>query len=188
VARGRQTARAYARSPVSLINGLLASEGIEVQQVNSWNEVKEPVFKRIPVFVPVRENKWEGEHGEENPGRNVIVPAREIAEMFGLSILLPDCSMQDRNGVVASAFSRHGDLWVEGHSLCYLRKDIVDGFLKRKRMNLVWAFWGEREMQLESHEYHDPKIKYEHYRKSFRRIYWYSDGKINAGRAAERYD
>jgi hypothetical protein len=167
---------------------LLKAEGLELRQGKKWQEVAELITERIPVLLPVRENKWEGEHGEENAGRNVMVPTREIAQMFKLSIRLPDCSLQDSTGNMASVYSKTGDLWGDGHSLCYLRKDLMDKFLKRNRMELIWVFSGMREMRLKSEEYHDPKTKFEHYRKRFQCVYRYNGGKITAGKATESYD
>jgi hypothetical protein len=137
------------------------------------------------VLLPVRENNWESYHSGVNPGQHAIVPARDIAEVSGLSISLPSWDMCDAEGQLASMSIKWGNLWGTGHNLCYLRKDLLDQFLRETRLEFLWAFWGEREIRLASEESRDRSTKFKYWRKEFQRIYRYNNGRVIAGKASE---
>ena len=98
------------------------------------------------MLIPTRENNWESYHSGVNPGQNTIVPAREISESLGLWINLPSWDMYDHQGKRATITIEWGEEWVNRHSFTYIRKDLLDKFLKQQNMALIWAIWGEREI------------------------------------------
>jgi hypothetical protein len=95
--------------------------------------------------------------------------------------------MYDADGELTLISIKWGNLWVTGHNLCFLRRDALDQFLKRKRLEFIWAFWGAREIRLATEEYRDQGKKFKHWRKEFQRIYRYNNGRVIAGKASEHY-
>jgi hypothetical protein len=166
---------------------LMKAERVTYRTIKTWSTSKEAVSKTLPALLPVRESNWESYHNGVNPGQHAIVPAREIAEAFGFSISPPSWDMRDADGEWASIAIKWGNLWATGHALCYLRKDVLDQFLKRKRLEFIWAFWGAREIRLATEEYHDQGKTFNHWRKDFQRIYRYKNGCVIAGKASEHY-
>lgn len=112
--------------------------------------------KIIKVFIPVREYHWSYEHSSVNPGQTAIVPAKEIADIFNLFIQPPTFDLYERNRKRASITLRWGDTWHTGHRLIYIRKDLLDRYLTKKKLGLIWAIWGERQFKCEeSKELHE---------------------------------
>jgi hypothetical protein len=165
------------------VREILESEGVTLREIKRWSAHGETIYKKLPVLLPVRENNWESYHSGANPGQHAIIPAREISETFGLSIRLPQWDMHDFKGETASISVKWGDLWRTGHNLCYLHKNILDQFLKKKQMRLIWAFWGEREIRMGSEIPECRKKEIKHTHKRFQRIYSYHNGRLIVGEA-----
>jgi hypothetical protein len=170
-----------------LVTEFMKAERIRYRVIKKSSKFLEEVSKTIPVLIPVRENIWESSDSSVNPARSVTVPAREIAEPFRLSLRLPSWNLYDENGKLASISIKWGDPWQTGHHLCYLRKDILDKFLKRNHMVLIWAFSGAREIWWSGENYPDPREKFKHWRKEFQQIYRYQNGRVISGRISEQY-
>jgi hypothetical protein len=166
---------------------LLKDEKVTFREIKTCSKKKEAVYRKIPVLLPVRRNSWESYHSGVNPGQQAIVPTREIADAFRLSLLLPSWDMCDVEGKLASVSIKWGDPWGTGHNLCYLRRDIIDLFLGEKSLDLVWAFWGAREIRLDYEDILYQAKTFKHTRKKFQRIYRYKDGHVIAGKGAEHY-
>ncbi len=101
-------------------------------------------IETIDVEVPVRNFGWESYHSTVNYGQNAYVPSRELAMNLGLYIKPQSFDMLDKNGKNASITLQCGDQWHTTHELVYLRKDLLDNYLKRKNKQFVWIIWGER--------------------------------------------
>lgn len=171
-----------------IVSDLLGVEAVTCRLIKAWSKSKEPIIKTLPVLIPVRETNWGSYHSGVNPGQNVMVPAREIAETFRLSIRIPSWDMYDADGKLASISIKWGNLWTTGHRLCYLRMDILPQFLNSESLDLVWVFWGAREIRSVREENLGPDTESEHWCKQFQRIYRYDKGRVIAGRATEYYE
>lgn len=149
-----------------------------------------PVMKSIPVLLPVRENTWENYHSGINPGQHARVPAREISEMFGLAICSSNWHFYDRQGNLAAISIDWGDQFENGQNLCLLRQDLLNEFLKRRKMSLMWSFWGGRELRVRGEEYQDAvkRLGVKHPWKKFWRVYLYDKGKIIKDKVVEGFD
>jgi hypothetical protein len=165
---------------------LLEAERVTYREFKTLVKRKETLVKTIPVLLPVRVNHWESYHSGVNPGQLAIIPARDISETVGLLIHLPDWDMCDADGRLASVSIKSGDLWRTGHSLCYLRRDVLDEFLQREGFDFIWAFWGARDIRLDTEDLSKSQTV-KHLQKKFQRIYRYEKGRVIAGRASEHY-
>ena len=93
-------------------------------------------------------------------------------------IKLPSWDMYDSDNKLASisiSWRNQQDAW---QNLLYLRKDILDKFLKQKKLKLVWAFWGGREIRMTMEELNRKKNKTKYLRKEFQQIFYYNKGQI----------
>jgi hypothetical protein len=110
--------------------------------------------RTVDVLIPVREDHWEGHHSELNPTRNRATPAREITDFFGL-VGQPDTfDLFESDGRPAAKSLRCGNQYFNGQWQTYLRKDLLDAFLRSGEYELVWAIWGERRVDLQANSDH----------------------------------
>ncbi|MEM5787674.1 MAG: hypothetical protein AAGU11_10165 [Syntrophobacteraceae bacterium] len=153
----------------ALLN-LLSMEEFSVRKNHKYTRLREPIFKKIPVVIPVRVNNWEGYHSGVNPGQHTVTPAREISEAFGLSLRVPSWDMYDEQGDLASISIHWGSSWGSGQILCYLRKDVLDKFLAKKNLELIWVCDGARESRYLDNDW---PVEKQHFRKEFRQLHHY---------------
>jgi hypothetical protein len=91
-----------------------------------------------------RHDTWESYHSDENPGLSVYLPSREIADAFRLCSQPQTFDLFEGDGRRATVSVTWGDLWTTGHSLVYVRKDLLDDFLLARRQRLVRLIAGQR--------------------------------------------
>lgn len=116
-------------------------------------EIEEPDEKRVfKVFIPVRDNNWESYHSSVNPGRSVMVPAKEIEEFLGLCTQPQTFDLYEQNGKRASITIRCGETWHTSHHLIFIRRDLLNRYLKENKLCLIWGVWGEREFRSKNNE------------------------------------
>lgn len=130
------------------------------------------VYRKIPVYLPVRQKSFAPHAGVESAG--CLVPAKEIAELFGLWVGLPNCNFRDQTGNICSIVTRDGTLG-DYESHLYLKQDLVDRLLSSQELSLVWVVWGERQ-HLTSH--FAPTNTPSHGYRVFQQAYRYRDGSI----------
>jgi hypothetical protein len=99
-------------------------------------------YKKIVVCVPIRENSFSSEGGIERP--NGVVPAKQLANHFGLWPKLPSWEMHDQSGRRCSVVLSDGEFFDYERHL-FLRKELIDNLLSSQRLALVWVAWGERQ-------------------------------------------
>lgn len=169
------------------IEALLREEKVKYRIIPVWSKKRVPVNKSYSILIPVREYNWGSDHSGVNPGLHTIVPAREISEPFGLRLKPPSWNMYDKDGKLATVTIKYGNLWYSGYILCYLRKELLDQFLRKNRLDFLWTLWGQRELKLESWDRRDEFSKYKYSLKAFQRIYKYKSGQITMGKSSEYY-
>jgi len=96
------------------------------------------------VLIPARYYNWESYHSSVNRASPAMVPAKELAEAIDLCSQPQIFDLYEKNGKLASLTLRWGEPWNTEHRLTYLRKDLLEGYLKESDVELVWAVWGER--------------------------------------------
>jgi len=101
--------------------------------------------RKITVFVPVRYNCYESYHSEVNPGRSVLVPARELSDFLELCSQPQTFDMYEKDGRKASITVKCGKPYHDSQ-LIFLRQDLLDRFLEERDLSLVWAIEGERRL------------------------------------------
>lgn len=104
------------------------------------------------VLIPVRYYNWESYHSVLNNASPAMVPAKELAEDLDLCSQPQTFDLYEKNGKLASITLRWGEPWQTEHRLTYLRRDLLERYLKENDMKLVWAIWGERRFRSKSIE------------------------------------
>jgi len=103
--------------------------------------------KTVLAAIPVRKNNWESRYSVANLDRFVSVPSKEIAEFLDLCSQPQTFDLYEKNGRRASITIQWGDTWHTGHKLVFLRKDLLDHYLKENGFMLAWVIWGERQFK-----------------------------------------
>ncbi len=118
--------------------------GIRQVEESVTKEVEVPDAVVCDVTMPVRGHGWEDYHSELNPSTGANAPARQIADVLGLVGRPQTFDLYDSSGRRASATFRHGGRSSDKQEFTYLRKDLLDRYLKEAGQRLIWHIFGER--------------------------------------------
>jgi len=119
----------------------------EEELVKGYSEFDEEVVKKFDVEIPIRSF-----HYVVNEGQSVYVISKEISTELDLHIEPQYFNMLDNKCKKASIVLQLGDSWHNGKDLIYLRKDLLEKYLKEKNKKLVWIIWGERDFKSKHNE------------------------------------
>jgi hypothetical protein len=100
------------------------------------------VYERIPVYVPVRRNRFPSHAGTERP--SCLVPAKVLTSCFRLWLALPTWNMFDQSGRLCTIATAEGSEPSHERYL-FVKRDLIDTFLAKQNLALVWVAWGERQ-------------------------------------------
>lgn len=139
-------------------------------------EIEVPDKKKIfNILIPVRTNNWEDYNSSVNPGRSVLVPAKEITEYLDLCSQPQTFDLYEKNGKRASITIRVGEHFHTGHHLIFLRQDLLNRYLLEKNFDLIWKVWGERQRKSKNNEGLDEFAKEHKIYKAFQEIKLYKN-------------
>ena len=108
--------------------------------------------KEFEVLMPVMEYNWESYHSHLNDAGHTTVVAKEVANHLNLINQPQTFDLFESSGIKASINVYYYDDYGNSHSLVYLRKDLMNKFLREKKLKFVWAIWGEREVTFKTDE------------------------------------
>lgn len=115
----------------------------DIREAFSEYDAKSNKFIGIPIELPSINFTWESYHSLINQAGLASVPSPSICDEFNLSVVPRQFDMVDASNKLASIYRRYED---DLHSvnLLYIRKDLIDTYLQKNNISLVWAMWGER--------------------------------------------
>ncbi|HMQ05460.1 MAG TPA: hypothetical protein PKD26_16200 [Pyrinomonadaceae bacterium] len=127
----------------------------------------------ISVELPVYEFGWESHHSTENNVGNIKFVAPAICEFLELKNIGNSTDLYKANGDPASLLRSSGNFKDSQSRLLFIRTDMFERYLKQTGQVMVWAMWGEREIEYEQVEKYRTELqpiwsKYDHiHRKLF---------------------
>ncbi len=74
-----------------------------------------------------------------------LVLAKEIVEEFDLINQPQSSCLYEKNGKVASVYLKMGEGYNNYQKFHFVRKDLLDRFLKKNKLKLIWGITGERQ-------------------------------------------
>lgn len=152
----------------------LKKYNIEVKTIEVEVSIERKHNKTIEVVLPVRSNGWEEGKSEAVPGRNIVVPAKEIASFLNLFSQPQTFDLFDSEGRKASISTTFGENYKNKQQFTYIRKDLLDKYLTENNLDLIWAIWGEKELPINSKKMREELIeKYDTFRQEFQFIQKY---------------
>jgi len=106
--------------------------------------VQAPMSATCTMTMPVTTHGWESYHSELNSSTGAHVPARQIADLLGLTSHPQTFDLYDPQCRRASASFEYGGRFSNRQDFTYLRKDLLDQYLAGSGQRLVWVIYGER--------------------------------------------
>lgn len=171
--------------PDMVIETALQGRRLEMKQREVLVKRQVRIYQTFRVLIPVRRNSWEGDHLAMGAAdRRGNTPAKEIAMHLGLCGQPQTLDFFESDGRRASITFRYGDAFHNTQHFTYLRKDLLDRFLRETGTEITWVIWGRREY---AHSGDLPRGKiadgYED-RKSFQKTFHYAPPPPNDGEVA----
>ena len=124
------------------IEAQLHEQGFELTTKTVNVEQKE--YRIFKVLVPVRGSNWSDSQSAAVPGRSVEIPSKQITETFDLCGQPQSFDLFEKDGRRASMTFRCGEGWGKMQDFTYLRKDLLENYLKKIDGELIWVIWGEQ--------------------------------------------
>jgi hypothetical protein len=131
-------------------------------------------FEQFNVTIPVFEGSWNAKLSAANPEWSVTVPSLHLFDAMCLQARPQSFDFVDEQGRLASLSFSHDQDSKNSQHFCFVRKDLLDQYLARMQLRLLWVIWGERTRSI--HDFmrirNDSEIvQY----KVFQEISWYQD-------------
>lgn len=103
-------------------------------------------YKKYNVIIPVREFSWEGYQTFASiPGRSISL-AKEIASFLKLNSHPQTFDLYTKDGIKATInLSNRNYELKNNESWFFIREDLLNNYLIKHELTLIWAVWGERE-------------------------------------------
>lgn len=117
---------------------------VEVRSVIVEQEEIRRKMKKCGALIPVREFGWEG-RSLENESVHAITLAKDIARDLQLIGQPQTFDSFTKQGVRATFGVSERRDYRNSQNLFLIREDLLKHYLKKKRLALIWAIWGERE-------------------------------------------
>jgi hypothetical protein len=124
----------------------LKENNIRVKMQVEKRKYSVPIYKRIPVLTPINCFSWESHHSLLNPGQNVSIPSRELIDFSVLKIDIPNWDFIDSKGEKAIINIDSGERFGTRQELVYIREDILDKYLRKSKLKMLWFVNGERQL------------------------------------------
>ena len=111
-----------------------------------------PQYKSIPgieVEIPYHRLSWESYHSTENQGGYADFLAPALCEFLNLRNKDNSQDLFDARGKQASIYRIFlaDDSEFHRSHLLYIRKDLLEKYLRHTKQKLVWFIWGERDIK-----------------------------------------
>lgn len=129
------------------------------------------VYKRIPVYIPVRGSSFSTHGPIERP--TIHVPGKYIAQHFGLWLDLPTGVMRGASGNPCSISTAAGK-FSDYERYLFIKKELIDQLLTSQQLTLFWFVRGERQHWGERHF---RSTATSHGYKDYHQLYQYVQGK-----------
>tara|TARA_B100000949_G_C14286867_1_gene454741 strand:- start:1286 stop:5629 length:4344 start_codon:yes stop_codon:yes gene_type:complete len=155
-----------------------SDEGFQIgQEFPEEIEIEVSEMERFETLIPVMEYNWESHHSTVNQAGHVTVVAKELVKYLELIDQPQTFDLLCKDGGTASINIHYYDEYNNNHSLVYLRKDLLDKYLKKNKMKFVWAVWGERQVSFKTDERRNEFFKAHPFKdyQVFQRIFEYAE-------------
>ncbi len=116
-------------------------------------EIERSITKEFEVLMPVCEYNWESYHSSTNKAGHQKTLSKELSFDLNLINRPQTFNLFEIEGEKATIniSSRQDDK--NSQEFIFLRKDLIDRYLKINKYKLIWGLWGEKQISFK--EYND---------------------------------
>lgn len=83
-------------------------------------------------------------------GGGITVPSKQLCLQLNLETHPQSFNMFDNQGKLAAIYGKvPNELLENGEHYLYIRKDLLEDYLEKNELKLIWAYWGEREARFD---------------------------------------
>jgi hypothetical protein len=159
----------------------LDANKLMLKTVVTRKRVKVPRTIEVSAENPVRQFSWESYHSSINRSLHLTLPSRQICESAQLRMEVPTWDFFDQKNRKAAIVVKAREQSGPGLEFVFLRKDLLDAYLRRKKAVLVWSISGERRVLFKDDdgEFREPPED-ENICRKFYDLYCYDNGIISA--------
>ena len=159
--------------PFSSIPGLLVVDEQEGDRTEYMVSGDRWSNNGVAVSIPVQRYNWESYHSVVNQNSGASLPSKQLCEALRLRYRANKWDLHDASGVASlyREIGEHGSQ-VRG-SFSYLRRDLLDNYLRQSGKSLVWLMWGERDLHYRSAESYNLHKYYENHQHIHKRTHVY---------------
>lgn len=125
-------------------NKYISENNIQIKNSKFFRTETVQKTKEYEIQLPVATLNMSESASAANPGGHAYVLSKELCESLNLTARPQTFDFYDETNRRASITLRWGEDWHSFHKLIYLRKDLLDRFLRKERLDLIWGIWGER--------------------------------------------
>lgn len=130
--------------PFASIPGLPVNGEQDIDRAESTVSADRWSESGVGVDIPIQRYNWESYHSVVNEGGGACLPSKRICEALNLGYRGNTWDLHDASGV-ASLYRDVGEYGSKiSGSFSYLRRELLDNFLRQSGKVLVWLMWGER--------------------------------------------
>ncbi len=90
------------------------------------------------------ENSWESYHSEIIPSGSTISPSKQICNYLTLFIKPQTSDFYDVENKLAATTFKYGEKFDDKSIFIYIRKDLIEKYLKYNNKDLLWFQWSEK--------------------------------------------
>lgn len=118
---------------------------VEVRKMIVEVEEIQQKVKDFNVLQPVCDFNWEGPNIDDRSVHATIL-AKEIAQHLKLVAVPESTDAAQKDGTRATCAVRHdGHTHSNSQAFTFMREDLLQSYLRKKGLSLIWVVWGERE-------------------------------------------
>lgn len=129
---------------VELFGRALQEQHIELVEREVTVDERRLDMESRRMTMPVNRHSFSGSRSDVTPDFSAYVPARQIADELGLTNRPQTYDLFDPDGRRASLSFRYGEGLLNMQEFTFIRKDLLDRYLKQSGQRLAWAIYGER--------------------------------------------
>ena len=132
------------------VNKYISENKIQIRNIKFFRTETVRKTKEYEIRLPVATLNMSEAASAANPGGHAYVLSKELCESLNLTARPQTFDLYDEMNRRVSFTVRWGEDWHSFHKLIYVRKDLLDRLLQKKRLDLVWGIWGERRFKARS--------------------------------------
>ena len=131
----------------------LKENNYRIKKIMKTEEIDDFITEKYKVRIPVVNIYSSSSFNKLYRGDSVNILSKEICRKLNLITKPQSFDLFDSSGNIASINLGYAeDKYSDSQHFTYLRKDLLDEYLKKTKSKLIWTVWGERVIKDDNHK------------------------------------